>query len=77
MSTRVTVKYLPRTDSAPGFHLYDDVFDEWQAEGYGTEQPVYLRLEGVQAEIRTLSDAGAEVTVRLPRDTARALGLVP
>ncbi len=79
MSTKVTIKSRPRSDSdsEPGFRLYDDVLDEWLSEFDGTEQPVYLFLEGVEAEMRTLEEGGAEVTVKLPRELARALGLVP
>jgi hypothetical protein len=37
--------------------------------------PVYLRFEGVSVELET-QRAGATVTVTLPRDLARALGIV-
>lgn len=77
MSTKVTIKSRPRSDSEPGFRLYDDVLDEWVSESDGTEQPVYLFLDGVEAEMRTLEESGAEVTVKLPREPARALGQVP
>jgi hypothetical protein len=77
MSTKVTIKSRPRSDSEPGFRLYDDVLDEWLSESDGTEQPVYLFLEGVEAEMRMPKEGGAAVTVKLPRELARALGLVP
>jgi hypothetical protein len=72
MSTKCSIKWREQTDAAPGFHLYDclDEADECQ------ETPVYLRLDGVPAEMQTQRD-GATVTVALPREMARALGLLP
>lgn len=72
MGTKVSIKWRQQEANVPGFQLYEDVLDEFADEG---ETPVYLRLEGVQAEMAT-QGVGATVTVALPREMARALGLV-
>lgn len=74
MSTKATIKSRHQEPGRPGFHLYSDVLDELGSSD-DSEQPVYLRLEGVQVELQT-SPEGACVTVALPRELARELGLV-
>ena len=71
MSTKSSIKWKEHTAEGPGYHLYDDVLD------FEEDPPVYLRLDGVQIELVTLGDAGASVTITLPRAIARELGLVP
>ncbi len=61
MSTKVTIKHRHPVANRPGFHLYDDVFDDF-GDDPDIEAPVYLKLEGVAVE---------------PRELARELGLVP
>lgn len=73
MSTKSSIKWREQTDTVPGFHLYDDCLD---VADEGQETPVYLRLDGVPAELATQRD-GATVTVAMPREMARALGLLP
>ena len=70
MSTKSSIKWREQSGSTPGFHLYDDVLD------YQDDAPVYLRLDGVHAEMQTQA-GGATVTVILPREMARELGLLP
>jgi hypothetical protein len=77
MSTKFTLKSQHRDGNEPSFHLYHDVFEEWACEADGSEPPVYLCLEGVEVELQTVRQGGATVTVKIPRATARALGLVP
>ena len=76
MSTKVSIKRRAKEGARPGFHLYEDVLDEFVASE-GVEQPVYLQLDGVAAELRTLEEGGATVTIALPRELARDLGLLP
>jgi hypothetical protein len=38
--------------------------------------PVYLRLEGVQVHLETLAREGAVVTIEIPEETAKELGLI-
>jgi hypothetical protein len=77
MSTRSTIKYREEIDGLPGFHLYDDLIDTFADTSEGYEPPVYLCLDSVHAEVQTRSEGGATVTVALPREMARALGLLP
>ncbi len=77
MSTKISIKYRHSNNGIPGFHLYTDVMD-----GFGDdteeEMPVYLQLDGVHViEMATLINGGASVTLRLPRELACALGLMP
>ena len=72
MSTKSSIKWREQTDDAPGFHLYDDCLETMT----DAEAPVYLRLDGVQVELET-QGAGATLTVQIPREMARALGLLP
>lgn len=76
MSTKVSIKWRRRNDSQPGFHLYDDVLDSLGDDAGEREPPVYLRLDGVNVELHTLAAGGASVTVALPREAARSLGLL-
>lgn len=76
MSSTVTIKWRERLANLPGFRLYEDVLDSLFSETK-EEPPVYLRLEGVAARLRTLDGGGAAVTVTLPRIVARELGLLP
>jgi hypothetical protein len=73
MSTKSSIKYRERTTEDPGFHLYDNCFDRME---FAEDAPVYLCLEGVAVEL-LMQDASATVTIRIPRKTARALGLLP
>ena len=72
MSTKSSIKWKEQTDDAPGYHLYEDVMDQYD-DG---EPPVYLRLDGVPVELVT-QGAGASVKVTLSRAIARELGLLP
>lgn len=56
------------------FHLADDVLDELTGN---PDPPVHLRIDGIGVELRTLADGGASVTLLLPREVARQLGLLP
>lgn len=38
--------------------------------------PIYLRLEGFQVQLETLDREGAVVTVAIPEETAKRLGLI-
>lgn len=82
MSTKATLKSRLRVEGQPGFHLYDDMLTEMVNEfdedgGVAANPPVYLTLEGIDVELRTLPSGGAAVTLSIPRDIARELGLVP
>jgi hypothetical protein len=76
MSTKVTIKHRYPVANRPGFHLYDDVFDDF-GDDPDIETPVYLKLEGVAVELRTRGPEGDWVTLTIPRELARELGLVP
>lgn len=76
MSTKVTIKWRNQSAGYPCYHLYDDVLDSFGSEDE-REAPVYLRLDGVGATMQTLESGGASVTVVLPRQVARELGLLP
>ena len=77
MSTKSSIKARDRTSERPGFHLYNDVFDSLDARDRAREPHVYLLLDGIAAQLQTLNAGGAMVTVALPREMARELGLVP
>ena len=77
MSTKVSIKWRARTADQPGFHLYDDALDSFGREHEEMDAPVYLHLDGVEAELQTISGGGVSMTVTLPRELARALGLLP
>ena len=74
MSTRSSIKWREQTEVAPGFHLYEDCIE---ALTDGHDAPVYLRLDGVAVIDLSTQPAGASVEVCLPRELARALGLLP
>jgi hypothetical protein len=76
MSTKVTIKHRARAATSPGFHLYDDVLDEFGKSNDEISTPVYLRLDGVAVQLETLTDGRASITVTLPREMARELGLL-
>jgi hypothetical protein len=77
MSTKVSIKHRGPTNTQPGYLLYDDVLDTFGQDDAQPEPPVYLRLDGVSVLLETLSRGGASVTVTLPREIARELGLLP
>jgi hypothetical protein len=74
MSTKSSIKWKEWSVKSPGYHLYDDVMDQYSVEE-GEEPPVYLQLDGVPAELYTL-ESGVSVTVTIPRAIARELGLL-
>lgn len=76
MSTKSSIKWRDQSEGRPGFHLYDDATDSLSKDE-GTEPLVYLSLEGVAVQLETLADGGATVTVAIPRELARELGLLP
>ncbi|MGC3962665.1 MAG: hypothetical protein QM803_04880 [Rhodocyclaceae bacterium] len=83
MSSKTSIKWRDRALDQPGFDLYEDVLDGLIvkdgviSEDDSREPPVYLRLEGVQVQLETLDGPGVSLTVKMPRETARALGLLP
>lgn len=77
MGTKVSIKHRRPTDTRPGYLLYDNVLDTFGQTDAEPEPPVYLRLDGVTVQLETLSRGGASVTVTLPREMARELGLLP
>ena len=77
MSTKVTLKWRPQTESQPGFHLYEDVMDYFGDDGARDDAPVYLQLDRAALDLRTLEGGGAWVTVVFPRELAVELGLLP
>lgn len=80
MSTKCSIKHRPQAPGEPGFHLYYDAVEEMVADLDDDGKPAiayYLHLTGVGAEMATLPDGGAEVTVRLSRRCAEELGLIP
>lgn len=72
MSTKSSIKWKAQTADGVGYHLYDDVMDQFN-DG---EQPVYLSLDGVGCELVTQT-IGVSVVVTIPRAIARELGLLP
>lgn len=76
MSTKNPIKWKEAKAGLPGFQVYTDVTEEWGL-AEGEEAPVYLQLEGVAVQMETLANGGATVSVRLPAQTARELGLLP
>ena len=73
MSTKCGIKFRS-SEGRPGFHLYEDGFGLWPG---AAEPPVYLHLDGVAVQLETKSCGGVSVTVELPQEMARALGLLP
>jgi hypothetical protein len=76
MSSKVTMKWRARTGHQPGFQLYEDVMNSLGDDGGRDDAPVYLCLDGVALDLLTLEGGGACVTVVLPRELARELGLL-
>jgi len=76
MSTKASIKWRAHVEGRPGFHLYEDTNDNL-CDDDDFEPPVYLTIEGVDVKMETLSNGGARVTVTLPRELARELGLLP
>ena len=74
MSTKATIRCRARSAGLPGVHLYDDVLDSLGVDN--GRSPVYLCLEGVEITLRTLEGGGASITVTLPREVARDLGVL-
>lgn len=77
MSTKRSILWKEPTDGEPGYHLYSDAMDDLlNPADAPSEMPVYLSFEGVEVELSTWHSGGATVTVKLPRRTARELGLL-
>lgn len=76
MSTKNPIKWKASEPGLPGFQVFTDVTEEWGLAA-DEEAPVYLQLEGVAVQLETLANGGATVSVRLPAQTARELGLIP
>jgi hypothetical protein len=70
MSTRSSIKWREKTESHPGFHLYEDALDR------EPDAPVYLELDGIEASMET-ARGGASVVLVLQRELACALGVLP
>jgi len=77
MSTKSSIKWRDVSEESIGFHLYDDVMDSFCAAEDDPEPPVYLRLDGVEVELSAILGGGVSVTVAIPREAARELGLLP
>jgi hypothetical protein len=75
MSTKITLKTADQRDGSPGFHLYHDAVHQMDDHAVGNG-PFYLRLEGVQVHLETLDRGGAVVTIAIPEETAKELGLI-
>lgn len=74
MSTKIGLKASESNDAKPSFYLYKEMtFTDPANE---PESPVYLRLDGVQVQMETIEGGGARVTVEIPRNMARELGLI-
>ena len=71
MSTKCTIRSFLDEESGGGYHLFTDCFDSFMDDD--DNQPVYLELNGVEF---TASSPG-RVEVKIPRDWAIKLGLVP
>lgn len=72
MSTRNSIKWREQTGDEPGFHLFEDC----DVMASGADAPVYLSLMGVLLLELAPDAIGASVTVEIPRDMARAMGLL-
>lgn len=73
MSSKCSIKFRS-AEGRPGFHLYEDGFDLGPG---AAEPPVYLHLDGVSVQLETKSCGGVSITAEIPREMARALGLLP
>jgi len=77
MSTRQSIKFRSTDDRRIDYHLYEDCFEVRDAAN-PDDAPVYLELTGVHViELATLDGEGAGVTIEIPREAARELGLLP
>lgn len=77
MSSKVTLKSGIQATGQASFHLYEDNLDGLDDTNQAQERPVYLKLDGIKAQMETLATGGASVTVTIPRAMAEALGLIP
>lgn len=77
MSTKNVIKERQRKDDQPGFQLYSDCIEELIAQDGDAEPPVYLCLDGLPTQLETLPAGGARMTITMPREMARELGLLP
>jgi hypothetical protein len=77
MSTKVTISWRETTPTKPGFHLYWDSSDSDGLAASTGQAPVYLHIEGVGIDLQALARDGASVTIALPQELARELGLLP
>jgi hypothetical protein len=67
MSTKATLAHHDSEEvGEPSWHLYEEVFETGV---------VYLELRGVNVELHTREQGGADVVMRLPVEMARQLGL--
>jgi hypothetical protein len=67
MGTIATLAQHEPGDDKPAWRLYEELFESGV---------VYLELPGVSIEeLRTGSEAGADLVLRLPIETAKQLGL--
>ena len=73
MSTKSSIKWKLQTADSAGYHLYEDVMDQFSPSP--GEPPVYLQLEGVDCKLVTQT-LGVCVVVTIPRVIARELGLL-
>jgi hypothetical protein len=76
VSTKSSIKWRAKTEGSPGFHIYEDTSGSFGADDVA-EPPVYLSLDGVAVQVETLGSGGAAVTIAIPRELARELGLLP
>ena len=75
MSTRASIKWRAQEGTVPGYHLYDDLTDGLDGTPQ-EETPVYLALGGVVIADLGTHENGTDVTIQMPREMARALGLL-
>jgi hypothetical protein len=74
MSTKASIAYHAPTADEPGVHVYEEVFESLT----GGEPTVYVEVQGaISVSFETLAKGRATVTIRLPRKTAVAIGLIP
>lgn len=66
MSTKATLALHHSDGNFPSWHFYEEVFESGV---------VYLELRGVAVDLVTRESGGADLTLRLPLETARQLGL--
>lgn len=66
MSTKSSLAHHDSENGQPSWHLYEEVFEAGV---------VYLELRGVSVELSVREQGSADVSLRLPIETARQLGL--